>query len=262
ILFLLVVVATSLGGYTPDKCYHYEDIAAKYKMRHDKSIYPAEEIGLVLERYPDVKKMFYADEHTYASLPTPRVSPLYSVCPNDKFLLYSFFYANKNCHVICPDVQQVYYVQCSSTHNRNCQHCGYTGSGVSKCVEDFQYRYVWAYCTHVTPDPHPHPHPQPKPRTAPIPIDPTNRNSRPFTPIEQYKPVTILAKPLLPHPQLSRYSYPTSYQYHDPWSRIYRTHVRRNRWRRSYHSKPKQYGTIERMALYLPFHCSCKTYTC
>ncbi|GFR68680.1 hypothetical protein ElyMa_000283900 [Elysia marginata] len=148
---LLVGVALSYGGYHTSKCYRYEDITAKYKMRHDKSLYPTTEINLVLDRsYPYMKNMFYEDEHP--------------------------------------------------THNRNCQQCGYHGGVVSKCVEDFQYRYVWAYCTQtvVTPDPHPHPHPKPEPEPEPKPVLPpiSHWHNTPnlFTPIEQYQPRTFVAQ--------------------------------------------------------------------
>ena len=55
---------------------------------------------------------FLSPSSTHATLPTPHVTPISSACPHEKFTLYSFFYANKNCHVIYPDVQQIYYIQC------------------------------------------------------------------------------------------------------------------------------------------------------
>ncbi|GFN81709.1 hypothetical protein PoB_000821500 [Plakobranchus ocellatus] len=262
-LLILLGVAISLAAYPPKKCYRYEDITAKYKMRHDKSHYPTNEINLVLDKYPYMKTMFHKDEHTYASVPNPYVTPLSSVCPHDKFTLYSFFYANKDCYVIYPDVQQVTYIQCSSTHNRNCQQCSFhgPGGGVSKCVEDYQYRYVWAYCKHAVVTPKPRPRPQPKPQPKPHPTH-QHPKTDPFVPIDQFeipKVVDLLQKY---NPRMSRNPYPSSYHYHDPWNRIYRPLVRSNRWRRSYNTQPQTYGTMERMALYLPYHCGCKTYTC
>ena len=82
----------------------------------------------------------------------------------------------------------------SATHNRNCQQCRYPGSGVSKCVEDFQYRYVWAYCTHAVVTPDPHPHPQPKPKPVPHPIDHHHQKTDLFTPIEQFRKQTIISE--------------------------------------------------------------------
>ncbi|XP_012944918.1 repetitive proline-rich cell wall protein-like [Aplysia californica] len=194
----------------------------------------------------------------------PYIQPQSRVCPHERYTLYSFFYANKDCYVIYPDVQKVTYVQCSASQNRDCQECSYHG-GVSKCEEDYEYRDVWAYCTYkptLTPVVKPQPvYPVPvrpvvDPKPPVYPLRPTVVNPRPPTYPVYNPPVKAV------YPPQGRITYPYPATYKDPWNKVYKPYVlqQKRRWKRSYHEEPQ--GKIERMPLYLPYHCGCKRYHC
>ena len=115
-----------------------------------------------------------------------------------------------------------------------------------------------------------------------------SQTRRPDSEASSREPVqTVTQKPLVQQPEaatkrpakasMKRLTYhlrqPASYR--DPWHRrIYQPHIlhkvdnQHRRWKRSYlpvpdpKPHPQPQGKIERMPLYLPYHCGCKKYRC
>ncbi|XP_076439432.1 uncharacterized protein LOC143298530 isoform X2 [Babylonia areolata] len=248
---LVVVVATcaALASAGSD-CYNYYDHAAQYRLDHEAPSYPWAEVEQAMKQNPQLSEVMAKGTLVPTSRPPDQhyYKPVSEVCPSARFMLKAFTVDSKQCYVIKPQVQQLRYTRCSAKYNRDCHYCTHNQGGVSKCEEDYEWQTVWAYCKPIIPTPYPHPHPDlyPKPHVV---------YPKPTLVYPQTYPT--YPKPH-PHPQPRPYPgkvlYPAKLYaktYYDPYAY--------KRWKRSPHIGG---GKVEKISLYLPYQCGCKSFRC
>lgn len=268
-------VVAVVSGDPGDTCYRHYDHASQYKLDYVASSYPWDEVEKAMGQNPMLSELLAQG----TKVPTGRppnsgtyYQPISVVCPSQRFMLKAFEVDGKECYVIKPEVQQVRYSTCSGD-NRDCRYCSYIQGKVSKCEEDYEWQFVWAYCKplqpahpapvrYAPPQPKPAP-PQPQPQPHPQPYPPV-RQVHPQPPYKPY-PEPPVQYPVQ-QPQQEVYVtdklYAARPRYHDPYPpghhNVYPPPP--NIWKRSVPAPLP--GNVEKISLYIPFQCSCKNFQC
>ncbi|XP_046329077.1 uncharacterized protein LOC124112926 [Haliotis rufescens] len=132
-----------------DNCPNQTDFSADLLLSSDPTGYPIDAINLELVNRPDLLNCL-AREVVLPTAPKVPADPVLTVvkqtCPSANPMLWSFFRYNARCWLIQNVQEMVNFTVCGSVRCQNCDHFFSSSGSQSRCIRQFQYFSVWAFC--------------------------------------------------------------------------------------------------------------------